>query len=139
MVAATPVGNEATVTVLRNGKECHLDVEIRELQSMEAKKEFDESVQGKWGLTLQNLTPLMAQQLDLKTQTQQPVVVVSVVPGSHADEAGIQRGDLILEINRKPVKTVDEAMDAVAKADDKDALLLLVQRDQGSLFIAMAK
>jgi serine protease Do len=139
MVAATPVGNEATVTVLRNGKERHLDVEIRELQSMEAKKEFDEPVQGKWGLTLQNLTPLMAQRLDLKTQTQQRVVVVSVEPGSPADEAGIQRGDLILEINRTPVKTVDEAMDAIAKADDKDALLLLVQRDQGSLFIAMAK
>jgi serine protease Do len=96
-------------------------------------------VQGKWGLTLQNLTPLMAQRLDLKTQTQQRVVVVSVEPGSPADEAGIQRGDLILEINRAPVKTVDEAMDAIAKADDKDALLLLVQRDQGSLFIAMAK
>jgi S1-C subfamily serine protease len=81
----------------------------------------------------------MAQRLDLKTQTQQRVVVVSVEPGSPADEAGIQRGDLILEINRTPVKTVDEAMNAIAKADDKDALLLLVQRDQGSLFIAMAK
>jgi serine protease Do len=47
MVAATPVGKEATVTVLRNGKKRHLDVEITELQSMEAKKESDEPVQGR--------------------------------------------------------------------------------------------
>jgi serine protease Do len=137
MVAATPVGNEATVTVLRDGKKRRVDVEIEELQSMEAGKASEAPAEGNWGLALQNLTPLMAQQLGLRAE--QGVVVANVEPGSPADEAGIHRGDFILEINRTPVKTVDEATQVIAKANEKNELLVLVQRDQGSLYIAMAK
>jgi serine protease Do len=137
MVAVTPVGKKVPMTVVRDGKKRELEVKVGELESTEAENESGEPAQGKWGLTLENVTPGIAQHFHLKTL--QGVVVSDVEPGGPANEAGIHQGDLILEINRKPVKTVEEAMDAITKADDKAPLLVLVQRDQGSLFIAMAK
>ena len=51
----------------------------------------------------------------------------------------LQRGDVIRELNRQAVQSVQEVRDALAKADNQDTVALLVQRDQGSLFVAMAK
>jgi serine protease Do len=67
------------------------------------------------------------------------VVVVGVQPGSPAERAGVQRGDLIREINRQPVQSTQDVRDAIAKAENQDSLVLLVKRGQGSLFVAMAK
>ena len=137
MVAVTPIGKKVPMTIIRDGKRREIKVKVGELESSEAENKPGKPTQGEWGFTLENITPEIAQQLHLKTL--QGVVVSDVEPGGPADEAGIHQGDLILEINQKPVKTVGEAMKAITKTDDKAPLLVLVQRDQGSLFIAMAK
>jgi serine protease Do len=67
------------------------------------------------------------------------VMVVAIQPDSPAERAGLQRGDLIREVNRQPVQSVQEVRDAIAKAGSQDSLVLLVKRGQGSLFVAMAK
>ena len=64
-------------------------------------------------------------------------MVAGIQNGSPAERAGIQRGDVILEMNRQPVHSVEEARQFVAKAGEKDPLLLLVKRDRGNLFIAL--
>ena len=79
----------------------------------------------------------MARQRGLKEAS--GVMVVGVQPGSPAERAGLQRGDVIREVNRQTVQSVQEVRDAIAKADDQDAVALLVKRNQGSVFVAMAK
>jgi len=139
MVAATPVGQEVTLTVLRDGKEQQLRMEVAKLPSDETRTKAEESAQpsgGKLGLRLHNVNPELARQLGLKAD--RGVVVMGVEPGSPAAEAGIQEGDVILEVNRQPVTSINEVKDQVAKTSDGDQVLLLVQRDQSKLYVPVA-
>jgi len=60
-----------------------------------------------------------------------------VEPGSTAADAGIQTGDVIQEVNRKPVKNVDDFLQKIEKAKEKESVLLLIQRGQNNLFAAV--
>jgi serine protease Do len=138
MVASTPVGEKASVTVLRDGKTHEIELTVGKLPSDEiAAAEPSQVEQGKWGLQLQELTPQLAEQYELKAE--EGVLVADVQPGSPAAEAGVREGDVILEVNRQTVTSMQEVKDILAKADEKDALLLLVKRGEGSLFMALAK
>jgi serine protease Do len=136
MVAATPVDAEVTVTVLRDGKEHQLPMKVGKLPS--DKDKIEKSVQpakGKWGLQLHDLDPQIAHQLRIKAD--QGVVVVGVEPGSPADVAGIRQGDVIVELNRHPVNSVNEVKVKIDKSKDKDQLLLLVQRENGKFYVPL--
>ena len=87
------------------------------------------------GLSVQDLTPEIAQGLGLKNST--GVVVTQVEPESPAAEAGLQSGDVIREVNRKPVKNGDDLVRMLEKAKDKDNALLLIQRGDHKLFAAV--
>jgi serine protease Do len=63
--------------------------------------------------------------------------VTGVEPGSAAEEAMIQAGDVIQSVNRKPVKNVDDFAKIVEKSKGNESLLLLVQRGENSLFVAV--
>jgi serine protease Do len=137
MVAQTEVGKETTMTVLRDGAERTLNVEIGKLVAEnEPTESSPKPVDTKWGLQLQDVDPQMAAQLDLESD--HGVVVVGVEPGSPAQNAGIQQGDMILEVNRQPVSSVQETKNVISKAEDKDHLLLLVSRDKADFFVALA-
>jgi serine protease Do len=136
MVAATPVDEHVTVTVLRDGKKQDLAIKVGKLPSEEAK--LEKSVQpakGKWGLQLHELSPQIAHQLGIKAD--QGVAVVGVEPGSPADEAGIQQGDVIVEVDRHSVNTVNDVKEKIDRSEDKDHLLLLVQRDNGKFYVPL--
>jgi serine protease Do len=138
IVAKTPVGQKVTVIVLRDGAQHQLAVTIGKLPSAEARAEESmSSMQSKWGLQLQDITPSMAAQRGLPAE--HGVLVVGVEPGSPAEQAGVRQGDLLLEVNRQPVTSVHEAKDVLTRANTPAPLLLLVKRGAGSLFIAMAK
>jgi serine protease Do len=64
------------------------------------------------------------------------VVVTSVDPSGPAVEAGIQRGDVIQEVNRQPVKSADDLRGAIDKNGSKPALLLLNRRGE-TVFLAV--
>jgi serine protease Do len=135
-VAATPIDKEVTVTVIRDGKEHRVSAKIAKLESEETVAEGSKQpAHGKWGLKLQDLNPQIASQLGLEAD--HGVVVVGVQSGSPADLASIQQGDVILEVNRHPVKSVKEVKEQVAKAADSDSLLLLVQSEHGSRYVAL--
>jgi len=124
------------VTVLRNGKEKHLAVVVGELSS--DGPHFGKSAEparGRWGLQLHELTPQLEEKFSL--QADQGVAVVGVEPGSAAAEAGIRQGDVIVEVNRRTVASVDEAIEKIKKAEDKDHLLLLVQRQGGKFYVPL--
>ena len=65
------------------------------------------------------------------------MVVVGVQPDSPAHEAGLRKGDVIVEVNRKPVNSVEEVKENIAESEDKDNLLLLVQRQEGKFYVPL--
>ncbi len=135
MVAATPVGGEVSVKVLRASKEKDFRVKVAKLESPDLRPSAsDEPSQSRWGMELRDLSPETAKRQGLEDGG---VVVVNVQPGSAADKASIQRGDIILEADRKPVHSVQELKKAIADSGDKDSLLLLVQRDNARIFVAL--
>jgi serine protease Do len=80
-----------------------------------------------------DLTPEMAQRL--KTNREAGVVVVGVAPDSKAAKAGVQQGDLILEVNRKAVESVGELKGALEKQKKDGAVDLLVKRTNAGVMV----
>jgi serine protease Do len=134
LVARTDIGAKATVRVLRDKKEMPISVAVGELKDEEVVASVPEK-QADFGLTVQNVTPEMAQSLGVERA--QGVVVTSVERGSPADDAGIRRGDLILEIDRKPVKNLSDYRNAVSGLKKGESALFLVQRGQNTSFVAL--
>ena len=135
-VAATPVGDEIKVTVLRDGKELELLVKVGKLKSdgTDVASSLDHS-QGKWGMQLHELSPQLEERFGIKAD--QGVAVVGVDPESAAAEAGVRQGDIIIEVDRKEVQSIDDVKTRISQAKDKDRLLLLVQRQSGKFYIPL--
>jgi serine protease Do len=137
-IAGTTPGTDVTLTILRDGKEEQLRAQLAELP---AEKEAAErsggnsGSGGQLGVTVEPLTPELASQLGLRRGIQ-GVVVADVDPGGPAAEAGIRTDDVILEVNRQPVKSAAELRTAVRNSGSRPALLL-VNRDGRSLFLAV--
>ena len=129
IVARTPVGKEVGVKVVRDGKERTLTVSIGKLQE----ETVAAAEQGTGlGLTVRELTPDAAKKLSVKKA--EGVVVTEIKPGSPADVAGLRKGDVILEVNRNPVKSLS-AYDRVVKDIKKGQnALFLVQRGEMTRF-----
>jgi len=135
IVASTPVGKDVTVKLLRDGKAMDRQVKVGEMEQKGVKAAKSPSSQKSLGITVQNLTPEIAKQLGVTKDT--GVVVTGVEPGSPAEEAGIQTGDVIQQVNRKPVKNVDDFVQKVETAKNQESILLLLQRGQNNLFAAV--
>jgi len=133
IVARTPVGKKVKVKVVREGKELVLSVAIGELKEEEvvASVEKEENL----GLTVQRVTPQIAESLGLDRA--EGAVVTSVEPGGPGDEAGLRRGDVILEIDRNRIRDLRDFRNEIAKIEKGKGLLLLVRRGETTLFIAL--
>jgi serine protease Do len=143
-VASNGPGAEVTLTVLRDNKEQKIRATLGEFNAETARSENQEEGGGpnprsggggKLGISVEPLTPEIAQELQLKPGTT-GVVVDSVDPAGPAVEANIQRGDVIQEVNRQPVKSAEDLRAAIDKNGGKPALLLLNRRGQ-TVFIAV--
>ena len=137
MVNIQPVGSKSKIKIVRDGKTMTLAVKLGEQKDRAAKskEEIEEKSTDtpKLGLKIQNITPDIAEGLGITEK--EGVVVTGVNPGSPAQEAGIREGDVILEVNRKQVKTTDQFAKNVKKADKDKPLLLLVQRGRNTLYV----
>jgi serine protease Do len=133
VVASTPVGKSVNVKLLRNGKTLDRSVKVSEMEENVAVA--NAPAHKTLGITVQNLTPEMARRLRINTDT--GVVVTGVEPGSPAANAGIQTGDVIREVNRKPVKDVDDLRQKVEQAKDQNNILLLVKRGENNMFASV--
>jgi serine protease Do len=134
MVASTPVGKSVNVKLWRNGKALDQQVKVSEMEeNIEVSKTASHNKT--LGIGVQNITPEMARHLRLKSET--GVVVTRVESGSPAADAGIQTGDIIREVNRTPVKSVEDLVQKLEQAKDQNNILLLVQRGQNNMFAAV--
>jgi serine protease Do len=136
-VAATPVGRDVKMNVVRDGKSVTLTARVEALDTKEAAAESGggEKAKPALGLAVQPLTPALAQQLGVGAT--QGLVVQNVMEGSPAADAGFQRGDVIVEVNKKPVKSVSELRESVAKNGKGSPMLFRVQRQDASFFLTV--
>ncbi|HUI05432.1 MAG TPA: DegQ family serine endoprotease [Verrucomicrobiae bacterium] len=139
LVAATAPGTRVEVTVVRNGKQRTLTVTIGELASGQAAGE-GENEESKstadLGLTVAPVTADAAKRYNLD-ETDKGVVVTDVDDDSPAADAGLRPGDLVTEVDRRAVASVDDFREAVTKTKGKDGLLMLVKRDGTSRFVIL--
>jgi serine protease Do len=133
LVARTDVGDTVDVDLLRDKKQISATVKIGEMKDREVVASAPQK--GKLGLTVQNITPQLAEGLGLKRAN--GVVITSVQPQSTASEAGLRRGDVILEVNRKQIANVDSFQTTVNEAKPDTNMLFLVRRGDNNLFLAL--
>jgi serine protease Do len=133
MVARTDVGKQVKILVLRDKRQLPLTVKVGELKEEQVVAKAPQA--GKLGLTVQDLTPQLAERLGLKES--RGVVITAVDPQSAAGAAGLRPGDLVLEANRKPIKDAAEFSKVVDAAKPGESLLFLVRRGESSLFLVL--
>jgi len=134
MVARTPVGKRVTVKVRRGRGEKRFAIEIGELE--EAAIATPASTSERLGLSVQTLTEEVADNLGLDEDLR-GVIVTSVEPGGSASGAGIRRGDVILEVNRRPIRNVRDYEKSLKVGPKGKSVLLLVRRGDNTIFLAL--
>src|SRR5437879_3476750 len=128
-------GTTIDLDVLRDGKNLKIPVTLEAMDKRSGETESGNAEHGKprWGLGLEDLTP------DARNQLQTPsdvrgAIVGNVVPGSPADNAGLQRGDIIVEVNRHAVQSASDAVDQLSKTAKGQDALVLVWSNGGNTF-----
>ncbi len=148
LVARTVVGKDAQVKIVRDGKEQILNVKVAErpTDEMLAKKEPAPSKEPAETIKPPDnvLASLRVQALDAATMSQlnipaktTGVVVTSVEGGGPAEAAGLQRGDVIQEVNHEVVKSLDDYQKAAHKIKKDELAVLLLSRQGNNLFVAV--
>lgn len=148
LVARTLVGTTAKVKVLRDGKEQVIMVKIAERPSDEvlarrepaapsapadAEKPPDNVLAA---LKVQALDAALRSQLNVSPKVD-GVAIQHVEAGSPAEAAGVQRGDIIQEVNREPIKSLEDYKKAAAKIKKEEMVVLLLSRQGNTLFVAV--
>jgi len=127
-------GTKLDLQVMRDGNPQNIAVTLGTFG-----KDREETIAGKeqgkprWGLGLADLTPDIRQQLQLNNGVS-GAVVEHVMPGSSADNAGLQPGDVITEVNRTPVKSAADVVKALGDVPKGSDALVLVNSGGGSTF-----
>jgi serine protease Do len=143
-VSSVRPGGKADLVLLRSGHRKTLAVTVAprpDEDRLARGTESDEDQEGgrparkdeKLGLRVAPLTPELAR--ELRVPDERGVVVTGVTEDGPADRAGVRRGDLVIEVNRKPVRTVDELGSAVGKLKAGELALLRVRRRDQALFL----
>ena len=129
-------GTTIKLGVLRDGKAMTMPVTLEAMGSRQkGTSEVGENGQGKmhWGLGLADLTPELRDELQAPSNLQ-GAVIEHVEPGSPADDAGLRRGDVITQVNRKNVDSASEIQQTFARVPKGDDALVLVWSNGGSSF-----
>ena len=134
LVAESPAGNSVNMKVIRDSKELPLTVKVAEMPTGKIPSSGHVSPEG-LGLTVENITPQLMSQLHLKDKN--GVVVANIQPGSSADDAGIQVGDVIREVNRTAVKDVNDYNSALVKSGRNKPVLFLVKRGAQTFYVTI--
>jgi tetratricopeptide (TPR) repeat protein len=135
-VASAKPGTQLEMEIIRNRNRRVLPVTVGVMPDREDFAPMQQRQGDQWGLMLRNLTPDIVRRFNLN-RGEEGVLVVGVEPGSPADEAGIRRGDLITEVNRRSVRNMSDHYGAVARAGGGGPIVLLVQRGGRSSFMVL--
>jgi serine protease Do len=132
LVANTPIGKQVKVDLLRQGQLKTFTVTVAELKEEAAAASSESTAQ--LGMEVQDVTSELAQSMGL--QTTEGVLVTTVEDDGPAADAGIRRGDVIIEVNRQRVRNTRDYTEALHK-NAAGAILLLVSRGETTLYVAL--
>jgi len=133
-VAATAPGKGVPVKVWRDKTEKTLEIKIGETPDDSVALKSTNKSRTMLGLDVRPITPDIARQLNLRGG--EGVLVFSVEDDSPAAEAGLQRGDVIREVNRQRVRNLQDYERATKEVKEGDRVTVLLQRGQQSLYVA---
>lgn len=137
-IAEIPVGEKINIKVVRGGKEHTFRVNIAkrtdDKESLALKQPMEET---HLGMTVSTLTRELARRLNISET--EGIVVVSVEQNGPADKADVKEGDLILEIDHKPIKTLEDYQSQIEKVKKGETISLLVKRKIGFLALKITK
>jgi serine protease Do len=138
MVAQTPVGKEVEIIVIRKGQEKRFTVKIGE-QKEEAERAapLTPEIEETFGLSVQELTPELAEALSLKGE--KGVVVSGVRMGSPAAEVGLQRGDLIQEIENEPIEDMNDYRRIMEELSLKKQILMVIRHQGHTRYVVLKR
>jgi serine protease Do len=129
-------GTTVHLEVMRDGRSMNIPVTLQE--AGKRNRQSDESASAehgkpRWGLGLTDITPEVRQQIQAPHEVQ-GAVIEQVQPGSAADNAGLQPGDVIVEVDRKPVRNAADVRQALSSIPKGKDALLLVWANGGNTF-----
>jgi serine protease Do len=142
-VAGMSAGSRVTLRVNRNGQVSDMPVTLAEYKSDASKEGGDQNpVPGggekgaMQGVSVQALTPDLRRQLQLPEGTS-GVIITEVDENSAAAKAGLEQGDIIVQVNRKPVNSVQQFNQAVRQGSNAESTVLLVKRAGATQFLVV--
>ncbi|GJL66016.1 MAG: MucD protein [Nitrospirales bacterium] len=145
VVARTKVGKTKEIIVLRDGKETTLNIELGERPSdqmlaqggpAQAPSAMAPPDNVLAGISVQALTAAKRSELKIPDEVK-GVLVSKVASGSEAEASGIQEGDLIQEVSRETVTTIDEYQQIASKIAKEELVVVLLNRRGNNLFVAV--
>jgi serine protease Do len=137
-VAEADVGSKINITLLREGHEKKVRVKLAKRPETEPTMAQGESRSDDLGLSVREIDPEIAGRLGLDENTK-GIVVTDVNPDSKAAEADIRQGDVIIEINRKPVASLEDYRNQLKKIEAGDTVQMLLRRGGGGLLAVKFK
>ena len=135
-IASKAPGSTVRLQIVRGGQPSTLSVPLGTFPDEDQREEQAEARGGQLGMTLRDLTPSLADQLQLPRGTH-GVVVWSVEAGEAAEDAGLQRGDVIVSVNGDDVDGVDDFDKEIAKAKGDGLARLRVRRGNTHTFLIL--
>jgi len=134
IVASTPIGKTVGVEVMRSSQPMNLQIKTEEL-----KEEAEETPPGEahpyLGMDVQEITPEMAKNYGLSRS--QGVIIVEVENGSPAEQAGLVPGDIIVEMDKKPVSNLEAFKQLLKGVKEGGTVLFLIDRGGTTIFVTL--
>jgi serine protease Do len=139
MIARIPVGQSARIKILRDGKEKTIKVKIakRSEEKLAARGRPKEQAE-EFGIRVSDLTPEITQRFNMDETS--GVIVTHVENGSKGDDADVRVGDIIKEINRRPVKNTGDYRAILNQLSSGESVNLFIRRkNAGFLVVKLTK
>ncbi len=134
IVASTSVGKTVPVDIIRNREKMRAEVRVGELK-IEEEYQQGSKAEPSFGMILQEITPEIAQQYDLSETS--GLIIVNVENNSPAAEADLRSGDIILEVDRTPVKSIAAFNRKIRQYKKGNTILFLINRDGSTRFLTL--
>jgi serine protease Do len=138
MIATLGAGAQVNLSIIRDGEKVKIELTLDELSariSRAGQAEIEKGALG--GLTLVPLSPSVAKQFEIPSSVHHGVVVTGIQPGGAGHMSGLRTGDVIQEINRRKVNSVEAFRKAYEST--RDRVLLLINRKGNAFYLVLRK
>jgi len=136
IVAETPLKKTVAVKVTREGQEVEVKVTVTEMDEEKvASRRQRKAPDQEFGMVVDEIRPRWTSEFNLRDKA--GVVILEVVPGSPAEEANLQPGDVIREVARKPVRNLKEYQEAMDRIQKSRSILLFISRGGQTFYTSL--